>query len=377
MSRPAVPLHAKHPSFAAMSDIPASAPLRTVVVLAFDDHLLLNAAGPLEVFAAIPRILRGDFAAHPPYRLLIASPQGGQVMSISGIAVSTCSLEQIDQQAPEIDTLIVAGGPGMAALEANEHARDWLRRRATEIRRLCSIGTGAFALAAAGLLDGRKVVTHWKFTEELQTRYPAVLCQPDALYLHDGNLWTCGGATAGIDLALGLVEQDLGPQAALSLARYFTVFLWRSPQKSQLSASLDAQSRALRTDPDVRLARLHAWIAGNLNGDLRVERLAEQFGMSPRHFARAYVAATGETPAQAVENLRLEAAGRLLKTTREPIKRIAETVGFGREERMRRVFQKQWGTSPLSYRTQAASPLPVQQTGGPAPLAIALQGLAL
>ncbi|MBK5373280.1 helix-turn-helix domain-containing protein [Pseudomonas sp. TH43] len=354
MSRPAVPLHAKHPSFAAMPDIPPL-PARTVVVLAFDDLLLLNAAGPLEVFAAIPRVLAGDFATNPPYRLLVASPQGGQVMSVSGITVTTCSLEQIDQMAPVIDTLIVAGGPGMAALEADEHACDWLRSRAPQIRRLCSIGTGTFALAAAGLLDGRNVVTHWKFADELQARYPALHCQTEALYLHDGNLWTCGGATAGIDLALGLVEQDLGAHAALALARYFTVFLWRSAEQPQLSASLNAQSKALRTDQDVRLARLHGWIAGNLNGDLRVERLAEQFGMSPRHFARAYVAATGETPAQAVENLRMETACRLLKTTDEPIKRIAETVGFGREERMRRAFQKHFGISAQSYRNQVKS----------------------
>jgi len=363
-----VPLHAKHPSFTATSGIA----VRTLVVLAFDDLLLLNAAGPLEVFAAIPRLLGGAFATQAPYRLLLASPFGGQVSSVSGISASTQSLEQIDQQAPDIDTLIVAGGPGMDALEANEHACAWLRGRAPAIRRLCSIGTGAFALAAAGLLDGRNVVTHWKFAEALQARYPKVICQTDALYLHDRNLWTCGGATAGIDLALGLVEQDLGADAALSLARYFTVFLWRSAEQPQLSASLKAQSTALRTDPDVRLARLHAWIAGNLNGDLRVERLAEQFGMSPRHFARAYVAATGDTPAQAVESLRLEAACRVLATTSEPIKRIAQTVGFGREERMRRAFQKQLGTSPLGYRNQMKAA--TRQT--PFPMGIALQGLA-
>lgn len=366
-----MPLHAKHPSFTAMSDTPPL-PSRTVVVLAFDDLLLLNAAGPLEVFAAIPRVLGGTFIGQPPYRLLVASPQGGQVMSISGISVVTCSLAQVDQMAAVIDTLIVAGGPGMATLEADKHACDWLRGRAPQIRRLCSIGTGSFALAAAGLLDGREVVTHWKFAAELQARYPAVRCQSDALYLHDGNLWTCGGATAGIDLALGLVEQDLGAPVALALARYFTVFLWRGAEQPQLSASLNAQSNALRTDPDGRLARLHAWIAANLNGDLRVERLAEQFGMSARHFARAYVAATGKTPAQAVENLRLETATRLLKTTSEPIKRIAETAGFGREERMRRAFQKHLGTSPHGYRSE----MKAATSSAAQPLGIALAGLA-
>lgn len=279
MSRPPVQLHAKHPSFAATPPAP-----RTVVVLGFDDALLLNAAGPLEVFGAVPRLLAGAFAQHPPYRLVLASPEGGLISTVSGIEVMTRSLAQLDLELRDIDTLIVAGGPGVAALEADPRACDWLRRRHGQIRRLCSVGTGTFALAAAGLLDGRRVVTHWKFNDELQARYPSVQCQPDALYLNDANLWTCGGATAGIDLALALVEQDLGPHAALALARYFTVFLWRSAGQPQLSASLQAQSNALRTAPDVRLARLHAWIAANLDGDLRVERLAEQFGMSPRHF---------------------------------------------------------------------------------------------
>ncbi|PTQ74206.1 GlxA family transcriptional regulator [Pseudomonas sp. GV071] len=367
-------LHAKHPSFAAKQTQPLCSPLphggegvdsaqRTIVVLAFDAALLLNGAGPLEVFAAVPRVLGGPFASQSPYRLLLASPQGGLVATVSGIEVMTRSLAELDQDGLHIDTLLVVGGPGMTAVEASEPVCAWLRQRQPTIRRLCSVGTGSFVLAAAGLLDGRKVVTHWKFADELEAHYPAVTCQRDALYLHDGNLWTCGGAAAGIDLALALVEQDLGPHAALALARYFTVFLWRSAEQPQLSASLQAQSNALRTDPDVRMARLHAWIAANLDSDLRVERLAEQFGMSPRHFARAYVAATGDTPAQAVETLRLEAACRLLETTGEPIKRIAETVGFGREERMRRAFQKELGTSPLGYRTQAKAP----QVGVPTP----------
>ncbi|PAA34659.1 AraC family transcriptional regulator [Pseudomonas fragi] len=354
MSRQTVALHAKHPSFAAM---PGATP-RTVVVLAFDELLLLNAAGPLEVFAAIPRLLGGTFASDPPYRLLLVSPMGGQITSVSGISVNTLSLEQIDQQADVIDTLIVAGGPGVAALEANLPVCSWLRRRATAVRRLCSIGTGTFALAAAGLLEGRKVVTHWKFAEELQARYPTLQCQTEGLYLHDANLWTCAGAAAGIDLALGLVEQDLGPHAALELARYFTVFVWRSAAQPQLSASLNAQSLALRTAPDVRLVRLHAWIAANLQSDLRVEILAEQFGMSARHFARAYVATTGHTPAHAVELLRIEAACQLLKTTSEPIKRIAETAGFGREERMRRGFHKHLGIGPQHYRNQSRCAAP-------------------
>ncbi|WPP01991.1 helix-turn-helix domain-containing protein [Pseudomonas sp. HR96] len=353
-----MPIHAKHPSFAATPDT------RTVVVLTFADALLLNGSGPMEVFAAVPRVLAGRFASQPPYRLVLASPEGGLVTSVSGVEVMTQSLAWLDAQVPAIDTLIVVGGPGVTVLEHDAQICRWLRRRQPGTRRLCSIGTGSFVLAAAGLLEGRQVVTHWKFIEQLQADYPGVRCQQDALYLNDGPLWTCGGATAGIDLALALVEQDLGPHAALALARYFTVFIWRSAEQPQLSASLQAQSKALGTDPQVRLARLHAWIAAHLNEDLRVERLAEQFGMSPRHFARAYVAATGDTPAHAVETLRLEAACRLLETSNEPIKRIAETVGFGREERMRRAFHKQLGDSPQGYRQRGHAPLPAAgQTG--------------
>ncbi|MFW3899108.1 GlxA family transcriptional regulator [Pseudomonas bharatica] len=374
MSTPSSRHHVKHPTFSAMSGP------RTVLVLAFPGALLLNAAGPLEVFAAAPRVLGGTLQAAPPYRIVLVSPLGGEVETISGIAVMTRSLAQVETL--EIDTLIVIGGPGVAELETDHDVKAWLQRRAPTARRLCSIGTGAFALAAAGLLDGQRVVTHWKFAEELQGRYPTLDVEREALYLHDGPLWTSGGASAGIDLGLALLEEDLGPHAALALARYFTLFLRRSAQQAQLSAPLKAQSDALRSDRDQRLVRLHAWIAENLDGDLRVERLAERFGMSPRHFARAYTAATGGTPAQTVETLRLEAACRLLETSQEPIKRIAETVGFGNEERMRRSFQRQLGVSPLAYRLRtrlAAGPEPeAGQTGyrHGAGLEIALHRLA-
>ncbi|WP_256583996.1 GlxA family transcriptional regulator [Pseudomonas sp. SDI] len=353
-----------------------------MLVLAFPGALLLNAAGPLEVFAAAPRVLGGALAQQPPYRIVLASPLGGEIETISGIGVNTRALHELEQE--NLDTLIVIGGPGVSQLESDPQVKAWLQRRAPRARRLCSIGTGAFALAAAGLLDGRRVVTHWQFADTLQQGYPALRVEREALYLHEDNLWTCGGASAGIDLGLALLEQDLGPHAALTLARYFTLFLRRSAEQAQLSAPLKAQSDALRSDRDQRLVRLHAWIAENLDADLRVERLAERFGMSPRHFARAYAAATGGTPAQTVETLRLEAACRLLETSQEPIKRIAETTGFGNEERMRRSFQRQLGSSPLGYRAQsrrgpATDAMPAAgQTGYryEEPLSIALNQLA-
>ncbi|WP_263145082.1 helix-turn-helix domain-containing protein [Pseudomonas sp. RIT-PI-AD] len=348
MSTSPVRHYVEHPSF------PAAEGPRCVWVLVFPGSLLLNAAGPLEVFAAVPRVLGGEWAGSPPYRVVLVSPGGGEIETVSGISVCTRAFEDVEHETGP-DTLIVSGGPGISCVLTDRRAIAWLQRRGPSARRLCSVGSGAFALAEAGLLEGRRVVTHWKFAEALQREYPGLQVERYALFLHDDGLWTCGGAAAGIDLGLALLEEDLGPHAALALARYFTVFLQRSAKQPQLSAALKAQSDALRTDRDLRLVRLHAWIAENLDADLRVERLAERLGMSPRHFARAYVAATGGTPAQTVETLRLEAACRLLETTREPIKRIAETVGFGHEERMRRSFQRQLGTSPLGYRTQARS----------------------
>ncbi|HEK1007972.1 TPA: helix-turn-helix domain-containing protein [Pseudomonas putida] len=357
MSRQPLRHYAKHPSFSAMG-----CP-RTVLVLAFPGALLLNAAGPLEVFAAAARVLGDAFARQPPYRVVLASPAGGPIESISGIVVQTRALADIGGD-EAVDTLIVIGGPGVTVVEQDSAVIGWLRARVPALRRVCSVGTGAFALAAAGLLEGRRVVTHWKFADDLQRDYPSLNVERSALFLRDEGLWTCGGAAAGIDLGLALLEEDLGPHAALALARYFTVFLRRSAEQSQLSATLKAQSDALRTDRDQRLVRLHAWMAENLGGDLRVERLAERFGMSPRHFARAYVAATGGTPAQTVETLRLEAACRLLETSAEPVKRIAVSTGFGNEERMRRSFQRQLGISPLGYRSRART----RQLEGQAPM---------
>lgn len=367
-------LHAKHPSFAATPGP------REVVALVFPGALLLNAAGPLEVFAAVPRVLPA-FAAGAPYRIRLASRDGGLVDTVSGIAVATASLAEIDAGPGPLDTLIVIGGPGVDQAEHDQTVATWLAARAAGVRRICSIGSGAFVLAAAGLLSGRRAVTHWKFADGLQRRHPDVQVERQALYLQDGELWTSGGAAAGIDLGLALVEQDLGPSAALDLARYFTVFLQRSAGQPQISAPLKAQGEALRHDRGQRLAQLHGWIAEHLGDDLRVERLAERAGMSPRHFARAYVEATGSTPAQAVEALRLEAACRWLEAGDEALKHIAATLGFGNEERLRRLFQRRLGCSPQAYRRQARAlhPPGAGQTGyrhGP-PLAIPLDHLAV
>ena len=221
---------------------------------------------------------------------------------------------------------------------------EWLKLRAGAARRTASVCTGAFLLAAAGLLDRRRAVTHWEYCDELSRRYPAVTVEPDPIFVHDGPVWTSAGVTAGIDLSLALVEEDLGRALALSVARHLVVFLKRPGGQAQFSAALSLQSA------DERFADLHGWLAEHLAEDLSLSRLAAQAGMSERTFLRRYREATGLTPARAIERLRVEAARQLLADTRLPAKRIAARCGFGSEETMRRNFARLQGVSPQDYR---------------------------
>jgi transcriptional regulator GlxA family with amidase domain len=226
--------------------------------------------------------------------------------------------------------------------------RRWLANRAQAARRVASVCTGAFLLAACGLLDGRRAVTHWRSCARLQQRHPAVRVEEDRIYLRDGKVWTSAGVTAGIDLALALVEEDLGRDLALAVARHLVVFLKRPGGQSQFSTMLAAQSAG------DDFARLHDWIATHLDADLRVEHLAAAAGMSPRHFARVYAERMGRTPAKAVEAMRIEAARRALEESGAPIEAVARRCGFGDEERMRRSFLRRLGVGPRAYRARFA-----------------------
>ena len=221
---------------------------------------------------------------------------------------------------------------------------EWLKVRAGAARRTASVCTGAFLLAAAGLLDHRRAVTHWEYCDELSRRHPAVTVEPDPIFVHDDPMWTSAGVTSGIDLSLALVEEDLGRALALSVARQLVVFLKRPGGQAQFSAALSLQSA------DERFADLHVWLAEHLAEDLPLSRLAAQSGMSERTFLRRYREATGLTPARAIERLRVEAARQLLADTRLPAKRIATRCGFGSEETMRRNFARLQGVSPQEYR---------------------------
>jgi transcriptional regulator GlxA family with amidase domain len=233
-----------------------------------------------------------------------------------------------------------------AAAAADPALVAWVRRRATQARRVASVCTGAFLLAAAGVLDGRRAVTHWKDCARLAQRFPAVHVEADPIFICDGPVWTSAGVTAGIDLALALVEEDLGRPTALDVARHLVVFLKRPGGQAQFSAALALQAA------DDRFGALHHWINHHLEDELPLSVLADQAGMSERSFSRHYAAATGQTPARAIERLRVEAARRLLSQSPTSVKRIARRCGFGSEETMRRSFLRLLAVTPQDYRSR-------------------------
>lgn len=312
-------------------------PLR-IEFLAFPDVQLLDVAGPLQVFASANEFVSA--AGRPrPYEPVVVADRP-LVTASAGLGLATQTLP-----APRrpLDTLIVAGGYGVHPACENAALVRWIKARAKAARRIASVCSGAFLLATAGLLDGRRAVTHWGRCAEFARRFPAVRLEPDPIFIRDGNVWTSAGITAGIDLALAMVEEDLGRDIALAVARQLVVFLKRPGGQAQFSATLALQHG------DARFERLHAWIADHLGRDLSVAALADRAGMSERSFVRHYRRATGRTPARAVEQLRLEAARRLLELGR-PVKRVVAHCGFGSEETMRRSFLRCLGTTPQNYR---------------------------
>ncbi len=244
-----------------------------------------------------------------------------------------------------IDTLIVAGGTGTRRAEEDDALVEWIADAAKRSRRVASVCTGAFLLARAGLLDGRRATTHWASCADLATRYPAVTVEPDPIFVRDGNVVTSAGVTAGMDLALALVEEDLGREVALEAARWLVVFLQRPGGQAQFSAQLAAQ-----TADRAPLRELQAWIPDHLDEDLTVPALARRSNMSDRNFARAFRRETGMTPAAYVETARVERARIALETGDLPVEAIAGQAGFGTVETMRRAFRRRVGVSPIDYR---------------------------
>lgn len=316
---------------------------RQVAILVFPGVQSLDVTGPLEVLAGAQTLIEATGRPARGYQIAILSPDGAPLRTSSGLEIVPHG--HLHHAPERLDTLIVAGGLGSRAASADPDTVEWVARTATRARRTASVCTGAFLLAAAGLLDGRRVTTHWAAAAELARRHPAVNVDPEPIFLRDGHIWTSAGVTAGMDLALALVEEDLDTDAALTIARHLVLFLRRPGNQAQFSATLAAQEPS--REP-LRDTRRH--IVENLAGDLSVEALAHHAHMSPRHFARSFRAETGVTPARYVESVRLEAARRALEDTAQPVAAVAIACGFGTPETLRRSFLRALAVGPAEYR---------------------------
>ncbi len=312
-----------------------------VVIVAFDGLQLLDLAGPVEVLRTATRL-----SAWPPYRTSIATPDGHPVRSESGVVVAAdVSLADLARSRARFDTLVVVGGEGTRSVVDDEGFLADLTAVAGRASRVTSVCTGAWVLAAAGLLDGYEATTHWAWCDVLADRHAAVQVRPDRIYVRDRDRWTSAGVTAGVDLFLALVEADHGADLAHQAAGWLVVFVQRPGGQSQFSAQLRAQ-RATTTS----IADLQAWLGDHLDEDLGVEALAGRVGMSPRTFARVFRRETGTTPAAFVEELRVEAARRLLETSDLTVAAVARRVGVKHAETLHRAFHRRLSTTPDRYR---------------------------
>ncbi len=306
---------------------------RLALVL-FPGFQLLDAAGPIAAFEIAGRFVPGA------YSLQLSASEPGPVNSSSGVALAANALPRYNQ----MDTLLVAGGDGADAACRDGRLIRFLRRAGARLARTASVCSGTLLLAEAGLLDGRRATTHWCRTRQFEQQYPNVRLEPDLIWVRDGQFWTSAGITAGIDLALALISEDLGPSVAKDVARQLVVHAQRPGGQTQHSSLLELGPG------DGRFAELNAWICQRLDARLDVNALAAHVKMSPRTFARAYAAETGVTPAKAVERLRVEAARALIEAGEPSLQGIAERTGFGDLERMRRAFTRLFGTPPSALR---------------------------
>lgn len=318
---------------------------RRVVVLVFPGFQILDAVGPIEVFHAATRLAAAGRGRRPGYRIEVVAPKAGPVASSNGLAV--VAEHGIGEVRGDIDTLVIAGGFGTRSYVDDRDLIGWLRRTAARSRRVTSVCTGALLLAEAGLLDGKRATTHWAFADELASRYPKVRVEADSIYLKEGRIYTSAGVTSGMDLALALVEEDLGREIALAAARWLVLFLKRPGGQAQFSAQLSVQTAAREPVRD-----LQWWILEHLDDDLSVEALAARAGMSPRNFARVFTREVGMTPARYVERARVEAARRRLEESSAGIEEVAGVCGFGTAETMRRAFLRNVRVPPADYRNR-------------------------
>jgi transcriptional regulator GlxA family with amidase domain len=319
---------------------------RRVVFLVFPRFQLLDLTGPLEVFAQADSLFAPDGRR---YEIDVVAVAAEPVTASDGLAVVP-HRTLADAASLPIDTLVVVGGEGVRTAILEPVHVDWVRAMAARARRVASVCSGAFLLAAAGLLEGRRAVTHWSACEELSELFPQVRVEADPIFIRDDPIWTSAGVTAGVDLALALVEDDHGAEVARTIAKQLVVFVQRTGGQAQFSAQLAAQ----RPGRDA-LREVQAWIADHLDEDLSLAALGRRAALSERHFSRVFRAETGMTVAAYVEAARIEAAQRLLESTRDGLDRIARTCGFGTVETMHRTFNRTVRVTPGEYRRHFSS----------------------
>lgn len=303
----------------------------------FDGVQGLDLFGPLEAFQEA-----NEHVEAARYKNIVISETGASVTSSSGVVINA---HKSIKNCPPLDTLIIPGGEGARIPDFSDRAICWIANRAPRLERLGSVCTGLFILAQTGLLDGKRAATHWRHVGEARERFPDIDVADDALFVRDGAIITAAGVTAGIDMALSLIEEDLGPSAAALAARHLVVFLKRPGDQRQYSSALQQQ-----TEGAGAFADLAAWIADNLNADLSSETLAERVGLSERQFRRRFTKAFGATPTRQVERMRIDTARRLLANENVSIEKIASDTGFTNADTFRRAFERLTGVAPSDYR---------------------------
>lgn len=313
-------------------------PVKRIGFVAYEDMTALDLAGPLEVF----HTANGCAAGERVYDFVVLTATGDAVAAESGLKIQAhASLAR----APHLDTIFVPGGKGLRDPAICAPISAWLLSRARTTRRLASVCTGIYAFGATGLLDGRRATTHWRFAADVAERFPDIRIDTDAIFLRDGAFYSSAGVTAGIDLALALVEEDYGSQLAMAVARDLVVYLKRTGGQMQFSEPLQFQTRS-----GDRFADLAAWIVRNLRKDLSVEALASRTGLGARHFSRRFKSTFGLAPAGYVEKLRLDEARRRLPSRRQTVESVAWSVGYASADAFRRAFERQFGIAPSVYR---------------------------
>jgi transcriptional regulator GlxA family with amidase domain len=316
-----------------------------VVILAFPGVNLLDVAGPAQVFTSATELFSAAKGqADAAYHVTLASVNGGLTRTTSGLEINSVAISSLD--GVPIHTLLIAGGHGCEAAGGTEEIVGWLHAVRPHVRRIGSICTGAFVLAASGLADGKRLATHWAYCDRLQELHPAVNVERDAIFIEDGGLWSSAGISSGVDLALAMVEQDYGRQFALMVARRLVVFLQRSGGQSQFSMPLEAQ---LAEGP---LAAVGGWVTDDPAADYRVETLAQRTNMSARTFHRLFKDTFGRSPAQWITSVRVECARRMLEQSEKTLQEVSTASGLGSPDAMRRIFLRQLRVTPSNYRAR-------------------------